>query len=443
MPFVYFDAARMGLTSPSAQLALHDFVRFSGENGCSLYFDRLLQRGFAGWPHSLQMRYPGLKTWAGLGEMFAAAAKAVTLPEEGKMLLAGRSAALVRLGARVLFRHAKRVLTVDLLWPEYARILGQEQRKAGGEVVTLPLRALALAGKLSAEEITEEVVRRALAANCTGLVLPHVSQDGILLPVEAICSALRDADGLRFALIDGAQAFGHVPVTLNSGAFDFYLCGTHKWLGAYLLLGIGFAPNVASMRALLQASGGFARSGLLDDPLGAFLHQLRTNDARPFSETVNLAPLFSLRAALADAFAGEGRVGEALTRRHYHAAMLRRILPYTGWSTLDPHASLRSAIVMLQSQVPFIRNLGPGRLRSFFLAQNVSLSCYGDGLVRAAMPAADIDQTMLDTITAAFYRSGWRARADVNTFLGLEKRAEIDEMGPISQGQTVCFAENA
>ena len=45
---LYLDAARMGLMTTSARLALQDFVRLAGEISCTLYFDEFLRQSVPG-----------------------------------------------------------------------------------------------------------------------------------------------------------------------------------------------------------------------------------------------------------------------------------------------------------------------------------------------------------------------------------------------------------
>ena len=56
---LYLDAARMGQMTPSAQWALHDFVRVAGEVGCTLYFERFFKDGFSAWPAKLSNAISG------------------------------------------------------------------------------------------------------------------------------------------------------------------------------------------------------------------------------------------------------------------------------------------------------------------------------------------------------------------------------------------------
>ena len=66
---LYLDAARMGRMAPTAQLALQDFVRVAGEEGCTLYFERFLNEGFSAWPVGYRARFPGLWSWGGVKEL--------------------------------------------------------------------------------------------------------------------------------------------------------------------------------------------------------------------------------------------------------------------------------------------------------------------------------------------------------------------------------------
>ena len=55
---LYLDAARMGQMAPSAQWALHDFVRLAGEEGCTLYFEQVLPRRVLRLAHEFPIAIP-------------------------------------------------------------------------------------------------------------------------------------------------------------------------------------------------------------------------------------------------------------------------------------------------------------------------------------------------------------------------------------------------
>src|SRR5262245_63096127 len=100
----------MGMMSPGTQGALQDFVRFAGENGCSLYFDQLFRDGFPSWPNWLREQYCGLRGWKGLSSFKHSLRGILGAPPSSSVLVASRTTQLMRLGAHCLFRRAKRVL---------------------------------------------------------------------------------------------------------------------------------------------------------------------------------------------------------------------------------------------------------------------------------------------------------------------------------------------
>ena len=48
---------------------------------------------------------------------------------------------LMKLAARLLFRGGNRILTTDLTWPSYAKILERERTRANGSIECLRVRA--------------------------------------------------------------------------------------------------------------------------------------------------------------------------------------------------------------------------------------------------------------------------------------------------------------
>ena len=139
----------MGQMAPSAQWALHDFVRLAGEEGCTLYFEHFLKSGFSALPGRHQQRYPGLRCWGGLDEMKAALADFAGLPVGSRPLIAGRPANLMKLVAKLLCRGGKRVLITDLTWSSYQKILEREARRAAGEIERVQVRGAILRGGLA------------------------------------------------------------------------------------------------------------------------------------------------------------------------------------------------------------------------------------------------------------------------------------------------------
>src|SRR5581483_7169937 len=98
------------------------------------------------------------------------------------VLLAGRSAQLMRLAARLLFGHSRRVLVTDLEWPGYVRILEEERERSGGELLCVAARAGVLEGGMAAGDLVRLVASEYRAHGCSGLFLSAVNNLGVRLP---------------------------------------------------------------------------------------------------------------------------------------------------------------------------------------------------------------------------------------------------------------------
>jgi isopenicillin-N epimerase len=74
-----------------------------------------------------------------------------------------------------------------------------------------------------------ELVRNAVTPRTKVIFLSHVlTGSGAILPVKEICT---DAHGRGiFTVVDGAQAFGHIPVDVRDIGCDAYVGCFHKWL---------------------------------------------------------------------------------------------------------------------------------------------------------------------------------------------------------------------
>ena len=202
----------------------------------------------------------------------------------------------MRWAARQLWQRCQRVLIPDTTWPPYLRILQQERGQGG--VVVVPIRRLVQQGQIDAAELTERMIEAYQRQGCDGLFLTAVSHDGVRIPTNALLTALRLEQSLRFAVIDGAQELGHVSINLTEAAPDVWLAGAHKWLGGHQPLGMACLANARSAASLDAALSG--RGVANDDPLFNFLRYLEGHQSSDTRETVNLAPLFSTWGALRD-----------------------------------------------------------------------------------------------------------------------------------------------
>jgi aspartate aminotransferase-like enzyme len=388
--------------SPSAQRIQIDFSRFAGEEPASLYFDAFLKSGTQEWPPSLCRRFPALKAWQGISHLKTQLRRPVGAPPDWNVLLAGRSAQLMKLAAELLFGQCRNVLTSDLSWPSYRLILNRSCRKHGAQITTLSLRKQILRGQLDSGEVVDDVVRCFMRSKCDGLFLPAVDNLGIRVPVERIVQAIRQQATLRFVAVDGAQALCHVPIDLAANFCDFFIAGCHKWLGAYQPLGLAFYGHPRSRGYIERAAGRLQRSTVIDDPLMRFLTELQGCTLGRYGETVNLVPLFSCQGALQDAVSTPSSL--ALPTRVANADYLVGALASRGWRPVRPAADLRTGILLAKPEAKSSRNVCPESLRRLFHESGLAVSTYPKGLVRVSLPAKMWESTTLADVAGAFDR---------------------------------------
>ncbi len=344
--------------APSTQWALHDFVRLAGDEGCTLYFERFLRDGFPALTPTHQASYPGLRCWRGISDLKRTLTNLVSLPDGAKTFIAGRSANLMKVAARLLFRRRKPVVVPDLAWPSYQHILARGAQKVSTRIDLLPVRSRLLGQKLDAKGLIDSIVAALHRSDAGGLFLPEISHDGIRLPVGEIVHQVRRETPSVAMVIDGSQALGQVPVDLSRVPCDLYL-------GAGRL--------------------------------------------RRFTETVNLSPLFACRGALESQLI-EGRLPDLLRRRLANAELLRRIAGMTKWIPLNPDVAFRSASVLLQASSRHIRSASPQCLREQFHACGVALTCYRNGVLCLAMPAVSLSRSDAGQLFQALALVPLRAR---------------------------------
>ena len=396
--------------APSGCLALRDFARFAGEEGCSLYFERLVHHGFDAWPRSLRRHYPGFRHWRGAAELKRSLCRLAGFGPETEVLIAGRSAFLMEAAARALFRRCDRVLVTDLAWPGYRKILDRVAARIGGEVGTLPIRRAILGNRLSGADLVRRITDFWFAEKCDGLFLPAVSHDGIRLPLPEIGRAIGELRRPRFAaVVDAAQAFCHAPLDRLGFDGETHLAGCHKWLGARLPLGVAVLPRYGPKSLDGYAMRDFGDYDRIDDPLLCFLDQAERRSLESFSETVLLAPLFTCRAAIADLEMPHPSIESSFATRLANARALAIGAENVGWRPLLPPESLRSGILLLKRA-----GGGPGpsadAIRAYFAACGLTLTAYEGSVIRLAMPTDPFTRRQLERILHAL-RHGARLHA--------------------------------
>lgn len=382
---LYLDSARMGLMCERARLAHVDYIRLAGHEGCSLYFDRLFRDGFSAWPRRFRRRFRWLRDWQGIDELKHSLCRIVGLAPASPILLANRTAQLMRLAARLFAERCKRVLVTDLTWPSYRRILEVERRREHVGLTTVPLRREIMRGELNWSGAIDRIAQHYERMRCDGLLLPVVSHDGFRLPVDSLFRAISRIQPPRFTAVDGAQAFCHVPDQLGLQHCDLFIAGCHKWLQGHIPMGVAFLPN-HSAPAIVSAADRMLLRDELDDPLLTFSRQLETESLEMFSETVNLSPLFSCRAAIADRRQSAADLSKRFRSKQQNAAVLSAVIAGTGWQVITTHPDFKTGIVLLQVDDPILRQVNPQTVRSFFIAHGISTTCYEDGLIRLSMP---------------------------------------------------------
>jgi Aminotransferase class-V len=389
---LYLDTARLGLMVPSAQLAVSDFARFTGEVGLTLYGQDFLFEGSCALPDEFAERFPYLRTWAGITALKATLLSLVHAPAGHGALLASRSISLVRMAAKLMAARCRRVIIPDLCWPPYAEAVRQQLAEAGSDAIRFPARRSILQEGQSAAGLLERLFSTFEREHCDGAFFPTVSHDGIRLPADTIAANLRQRLGSRFVLVDAAQAFGQMPDELGTRSADLVIAGSHKWLGAGLPLGFAIGPQQVIRRC---------RRHLTDDPL-ASLTVARAHGTRPpATETVNVWPLFSCQAAASGLLEDAQSLPGAVERQRQIRAPLELALSQSRWKRASVPAEFQSAILLLKEPSGRFRN---GEYwRQCFARQGIALTSYGS-LVRLSL-REPFSRREIESLACAFYRS--------------------------------------
>ena len=389
--------------SPGAVNALTDFVRLTAEEPSGLYFEQFLQHGMDAWPERQSRRFPGLRYWQGIASLKQSLLHLVGSPPDGQVLLASRSAQLMELAAISQFRVCRSVLTTDLSWPAYDEILRRQALSRKARVELIPLRQSILFDRMSSSELVDQIAGAYVDRGCDGLFLPAVDNLGVQLPIRQIVRAIesRLSKEIGFVVVDGAQAIGHVPLDLCHDACDILVAGCHKWLRAYLPMGLAFYGRRRSRYIIDQTLVGAQKYRQIDDPLLRFIRQSETDESNGYLETTNISPLFSCYGAVTDITRSPDRIREASAVRADNAERILNALTGTGWMWLCPDDGLRSSVVLLHSQRAEIRSAAPESVRAAFRQVGVSLSNYEAGLVRLSMPDIPLSSGALGQIRKA------------------------------------------
>lgn len=381
---LYLDTARLGQMSPAARDTYLDFVRLTAEEPSSLYFEKFLQQGFHAWPDSYRNRFPALESWQGVAGLKQSLARLVGQPRDCRVLLANRSAQLMKLAARLLFRRCRNVLVTDFNWPSYQSFLCAEATRTGNTITTVPVRETLLRGAMTKDELVSFVAGKCSQARCDGLFLPAVSNLGVQFPIREIVQAVEGNTQLRFTVVDAAQAFCHVPATSYAES-DLIIAGCHKWLAAYQTMGMAFCPRERSQSFIERALRRMVDSFQIDDPLLRFTEQLETGRLDGYSETTNISPLFSCCGAVEMVPASDAEQAKQLRLRRRNADVLSDVATDSGWRPVRPVTEFQTGILLLKPNDRSVA-FSAESVRAAFQQHGIVLSAYDDGLIRLSMP---------------------------------------------------------
>ncbi|MEO1996254.1 MAG: aminotransferase class V-fold PLP-dependent enzyme [Planctomycetaceae bacterium] len=383
---LYLDTARLGQMSPTALKTHCDFVRLMAEDPSSLYTENFLFGGATAAP-DIPQRFPELARWPGI-ERFKQQLRAVFAASAGsetEVLLSGRTTNLMKLGTESQ-RGCRRFLITDLTWPPYHRWIQRYAARSGLTLHVLPLKRPVLDG-VTADDIVEMTQTAIHTSGADCLFLPAISHTGIRLPLQQILHLLATSSRDIRTVIDASQAYGHIDTSSWSHLADFVFGGCHKWLRAYLPLGVGFARGLTSRQLRRTQSR---------DPLMDFCRSTATSSAGPM-ETVNLSPLFAARGAIHDS-----QHQKRHPLRFRDVEPIRRIIrEQPHWQSIETHNSLRSLMLLVRTRRDSLRRLSSQTMRAMFGRAGISVTAYPGGHLRLSMPVTGMRRDEFDRLESA------------------------------------------
>ena len=405
MSLLYLDTARLGQACPSAFQAQLDFGRLSAEDP-SMYSANFLREGANAWSETMTANYPGFSSWAGVEALQFRLAELFGIPSAKEVFLASRSAVLLRLAARLMFRLCRNVLTTDLNWPHWQAIVSDEAARCGQSVTVASVKEAVLADRMSATDLASQLETAFGDGGCDGVFLPVVNNLGVRLPLAKLLPGLKSFGNLRFTLLDAAQSFCHLPEPAPSHLADVTIAGCHKWLRGSLPLGIAACerPLVAEqMHKILSENNGTPTD--LYDPILRFTQEIVSHTINKYSETVNIAPLFSANAAVATPRVSSAALQAQVSCQAHNVNRIRQAATGTSWSPVETDESLQSGIVLLRSQKPSVRAAAEcDDVRTDLRAHGVVVSTYPRGLVRISSPTTAMSDESLSMLANALRR---------------------------------------
>lgn len=370
-----------------------------------MYSASLLREGIDAWPQAVKDRYPGFSSWAGIEALQLGVAQHFGSPSAKEVLLASRSAVLLRLAARLMFRLCRNVLTTDLNWPHWQAIVLDEAARCGQTVTVASVKEAVLVDRMSASDLATELQSVFGDRDCDGVFLPVVNNLGIRLPLARVLPRLKSSGNLRFTLLDAAQSFCHLPEPVPSHLADVTIAGCHKWLRGAMPLGIAACgrPLVAEQMQAILAENNCTPTGL-HDPILRFTQEIVRHTINKYSETVNIAPLFSANAAVSTPRVNSASLLAQASCQADNVSRIREAIAETSWMPVETDESLQSGIVLLRSRNASVCAADCDHLRDGLREHGVAVSTYPDGLIRISSPTTAMSDQSLSVLANAFRR---------------------------------------
>ncbi|WP_431197926.1 hypothetical protein [Rhodopirellula bahusiensis] len=121
-----------------------------------------------------------------------------------------------------------------------------------------------------------------------------------------------------------------------------------------------------------------------------------------YLETVNITPLFNVNAAIQEQRTKSKHLQEQLERQQKNLNTLEQCVDGTPWNVLDIDESLRSGILLLQSQNPLHRESDGQSLGDRFRKHGVAFSSYPQGVIRISTPKSLASNHATNVMEQAF-----------------------------------------
>ena len=238
-----------------------------------------------------------------------------------------------------------------MLWPAYRAVLEDECRRQRRTLTTLRLQGPILRDRIGQAELVDRFLECYARENCDGLFLSAVTCQGVRLPVPEFVPAV---SRVRQAEVRCGRCAHRQSTTrrswLTAPHCDFLVAGCHKWLRAYHPMGLGFCCRPRADCVMADVSREMTERGQLDDPLLSFTWELENGRCEAFSETVNLAPLFTAAAAVSRIWQSPLGRNEEFDLQLANADRVAEVADSTGWQPVRPTIPMRSGILLLQAK---------------------------------------------------------------------------------------------